>query len=70
MISYKQKKFAVSLAWNVFGMSLAFALDAIGKNLGIFDLSPEMTAFVGLIISRLTKVANIYFQEKAADNEM
>lgn len=61
-MTYNQKKFLKSLAWNILGMSLAFSLDQLGKNLGIFNLSPEMTALLGIIISRLTKVWNVYVQ--------
>jgi hypothetical protein len=64
---YKIEKFVISTLWNVGGMSLAFILDAVGKNLGLFNLSPEVVAFVGIILSRTTKIINIYFQEKAQD---
>lgn len=68
-MSYKQKKFLKSLAWNLGGVVIAFTLDSLATNLGIFNLSPEATAVLAVIISRITKVVNVYFQEKKAENE-
>jgi hypothetical protein len=59
----KLKKFAISLFWNGGTMLLAFMIDAIAQNLGIFNLSPEMTAFLGVILGRLSKAINVYIQE-------
>lgn len=64
------KKFAVSLAWNVGGMVTAFSLDAIAKNIGFLGLPTEAVVFLGIVISRLTKVANVYFNEKIAENQI
>lgn len=64
MISYKQKKFLKSTAWNLGGMIVAFLLDTLATNLGVFDLSPEATAILGVMISRLTKIINTEISER------
>jgi hypothetical protein len=69
-MSIKQKKFLTSSAWNFGGMATAFILDTILKNLGVFNMPEYAVVTLGILIPRLTKVINIYFQEKAADNEM
>lgn len=65
-MTYYQKsriiKFLKSLAWNGGMMFLAFAVDSIASNLGIFNLSPEMTAFLGVILGRISKAINVYIQ--------
>lgn len=68
-MNWKTKKFLKSLAWNLTGLVIAFTLDSLATNLGIFNLSPEATAVLAIIISRITKIVNIYFQEKKAENE-
>jgi len=52
------KKRLLSLAWRVGGMTLAFVLEAIASNLGILELPPQVTVFIGLVISELTKALN------------
>lgn len=66
----KIKKFVISMMWNLGGMAFAFILESVGKNLGLFNLSPEVTIFLGILTSRITKVVNAYFQEKIAENEL
>lgn len=68
-ISYKQKKFLKSLAWNVGMFSLAFVIDTLATNLGIFNLSPEMTGLLGVVLGRLSKVVNNKIKDKKAENE-
>jgi hypothetical protein len=67
LTKYKIEKFVISTLWNVGGMSLAFILDEVAKNLGIFNLPTELTVLIGILISRTTKIINVYFQEKAQD---
>jgi len=45
----------LSLLWATFAMSLAFGLEYIGENLGIFNLSIEMITIIGLVIAQITK---------------
>lgn len=70
----KIQKFCVSLLWNLGGMIVAFTLDAFAKNLGLFlptFMPSEATViFFGILLSRITKVVNVYFQEKAIENEI
>lgn len=65
----KIQKFCISLIWNLGGMIVAFTLDAFAKNLGLF-MPTEATVIFGIVLSRITKVVNVYFQEKAIENEM
>lgn len=69
-MNYKVKKFLVSFAWNFGMMAVAFALDFTAKNLGIFNLPEEAIVVLGLILARISKVVNVYFQEKATEQEL
>ena len=57
------QKRLLSLLWASIGMGLAFGLDYIGTNLGIFNLSLEMTTFIGLVIAQITKAIRNYVSE-------
>jgi hypothetical protein len=50
----------LSLLWSTGTMALAFGLDYVASNLGIFNLSVEMTAFLGLVIAQITKYIRNY----------
>ncbi len=49
------KKRILSFLWAGFAMGLAFGLEYLGENLGIFNLSPEYVTIIGLIIAQITK---------------
>jgi len=60
------KKRLLSLLWRVGGMTLVFLLEAIVSNLGVLELSTEMTIFIGLVLGEITKEINnrrIFSQE-------
>ena len=47
-------------------MTLVFLLEAIVSNLGVLELSTEMTIFIGLVLGEITKEINnrrIFSQE-------
>jgi len=54
------RKRILSLIWASVGMGLAFWLDYVATNLGVFNLSIEMTAFIGLVIAQITKAIRNY----------
>jgi len=56
------QKFLKSMAWNVGMMAIAFIVDYTAKNLGLFNLSPEMTALLGVVLARISKTINVYYQ--------
>lgn len=54
------KKRILSLLWASAGMAVAFGLDYVASNLGMFNLSVEVTAFIGLVIAQITKTIRNY----------
>ncbi|MDD3940458.1 MAG: hypothetical protein PHQ01_02700 [Candidatus Pacebacteria bacterium] len=49
------KKRVLSFLWAGFAMGLAYALEYLAENLGIFNLSTEIVTIIGLIIAQITK---------------
>lgn len=45
----------LTLLWSTALMSVAYGLDYIASQLGIFDLSIELTTFIGLVLAQITK---------------
>jgi hypothetical protein len=54
------KKRILSLVWASVGMGIAFGLDYVATNIGMFNLSVELTAFIGLVIAQITKSIRNY----------
>lgn len=52
------KKHLKALLWNGGMLSLAFFLDYVAKNLGMFDLSEVQTMVLGLVLARVSKEIN------------
>jgi len=52
------KKRVKSFLWRGGMVLLVAAFDYIGTNIGVFDLSPEMVTFVGLITGEISKWLN------------
>ena len=49
-----------SLLWRTGMMALAGALAFLAENLGVLDLSVELTVLVGLILGEISKAINNY----------
>lgn len=47
-----------SLAWRVGSMTLAFFVATLSDNLGMLELSPTATMFLGLVLGELSKYLN------------
>lgn len=45
----------LTLLWSTALMSVAYGLDYIASQLGMFDLSVEVTTFIGLVLAQITK---------------
>ena len=45
----------LTLLWSTALMSVAYGIDYIASQLGIFDLSIEVTTFIGLVLAQITK---------------
>ena len=45
----------LTLLWSTALMSVAYGLDYIASQLGMFDLSIELTTFIGLVLAQITK---------------
>ena len=56
------KKFLRSLAWNFGVFAVLYILDFTSKNLGLFNLDPTALAVISILIARITKVINVYYQ--------
>jgi hypothetical protein len=41
--------------WGALGMALAFLIDYIGSNLGVFNLPSDVVVFLGVLIPVITK---------------
>lgn len=48
-------KRADTLMWLVGMQVVAFGLDAALSNVGVLNLTPEVTTFIGLVLSQITK---------------
>lgn len=51
-----------SLGWRVTMMALAFILEITASNLGVLELSPELTIFLGLLLGEASKALNNYLK--------
>lgn len=47
-----------SLLWRTAMVALAFLVAELGTNLDMFNLSPQLTTFVGLILGEISKYLN------------
>lgn len=45
----------LTLLWSTALMSVAYGIDYIASQLGMFDLSIEVTTFMGLVLAQITK---------------
>ena len=45
----------LTLLWSTALMSVAYGIDYIASQLGMFDLSIELTTFIGLVLAQITK---------------
>ncbi|MGI6551351.1 MAG: hypothetical protein ACOX4Q_15250 [Syntrophomonadales bacterium] len=45
----------LTLLWSTALMSVAYGIDYIASQLGMFDLSVELTTFIGLVLAQITK---------------
>lgn len=45
----------LTLLWSTALMSVAYGIDYIASQLGMFDLSTELTTFIGLVLAQITK---------------
>jgi|BioPla2DNA2_1021312.scaffolds.fasta_scaffold131682_3 hypothetical protein len=45
----------LTLLWSTALMSVAYGIDYIASQLGMFDLSIEVTTFIGLVLAQITK---------------
>ena len=45
----------LTLLWSTALMSVAYGIDYIASQLGMFDLSIELTTFMGLVLAQITK---------------
>ena len=45
----------LTLLWSTALMSVAYGIDYIASQLGMFDLSVEVTTFIGLVLAQITK---------------
>jgi hypothetical protein len=45
----------LQLFWGALGMSIAFGIDYIGTNLGVFNLPSDVVVFLGVLIPVITK---------------
>ncbi len=45
----------LTLLWSTALMSVAYGIDYIASHLGMFDLSIELTTFIGLVLAQITK---------------
>lgn len=45
-------------------MTLAFVLEITASNLGILELPPEITVFIGLILGEASKALNNYLSNR------
>ena len=45
----------LTLLWSTALMSVAYGIDYIASQLGMFDLSSEVTTFLGLVLAQITK---------------
>ena len=52
-----------SLLWRTFMMAFAGALAFLAENIGVLDLSTEMTVLLGLIFGEISKAINRYSHE-------
>ncbi len=55
--------------WASFGMGLAYTIDLIGSNLGVFNLSTEAVTIIGIIIPVITKAIREYCDELNQTNK-
>jgi len=51
------------------GMGLAYTIDLIGSNLGVFNLSTEAVTIIGIIIPVITKAIREYCDELSQVNK-
>lgn len=49
--------------WAALGMTIAYVIDYIGQNLGIFNMSQDAVIFLGLVIPVITKAIRNYCQD-------
>lgn len=47
-----------SLLWRSAMMAIAVFVNALATNVGMLELSPEMTVFIGLILGEISKQLN------------
>lgn len=45
----------LQLFWGTLGMSIAFGIDYLGTNLGVFNLPSDIVVFLGVLIPVITK---------------
>lgn len=54
----------LTLLWSTALMSVAYGIDYIASQLGMFDLSIEVTTFIGLVLAQITK----YIRNRLTEN--
>lgn len=55
-----------SLLWRVAMMGLALLVDFALENLGLFELTPQVTVVIGLVLGEISKWLNTGLSKKPA----
>ncbi len=58
------KKGAISLAWRVLFLVITGIIAIIGNSLNLLNLSPEIVAFIGLILGEISKQVSVWEKTK------
>lgn len=67
-MSQELEKRLSALAWSIGAMVLAMGIDFAAQNLGLFNLDPEVTVFLGLFLNQISKAIHNYLRQRTPES--